>query len=214
MGFPPNSFQSQGEPEPEGKKPKEEPKPEIKKIVDTAKTRKKPIYKRISGMFIGGSAKSASDYVVFDVMIPAAKDMIVEAGSSMIERIIFGDSRRGRRGGATPPPGGAQGFFNYNKPYTVASQQEAPRLSRQARAQHNFDEIILATRLEAEEVLENLYEIVSHYDVVTVADLYKMVGVSSNHVDTTWGWTDLTGAGVSKVRGGGFLLDLPGPKHL
>jgi hypothetical protein len=53
----------------------------------------------------------------------------------------------------------------------------------------------------------------SQYEVVTVADLYELVGTEPTHVDTTWGWTNLKGAGVARVRGLGYLLDLPEPEH-
>lgn len=86
-------------------------------------------------------------------------------------------------------------------------------MSRQARAQHNFDEIVLQSRTEAEEVVDRLFEVVSRYGSASVADLYELVGLSSTHTDNKWGWDDLQGAGVSRVRGG-FLLDLPEPEPL
>jgi hypothetical protein len=54
---------------------------------------------------------------------------------------------------------------------------------------------------------------VSRYESASVADLYELVGLSSVHTDNRWGWTDLTGAGVSRIRGG-YLLDLPEPEPL
>ena len=68
-------------------------------------------------------------------------------------------------------------------------------------------------RAEAEEVIDRLFELVSIYESATVADLYELVGLSSTHTDHKWGWTDLMGAGVSRIRGG-YLLDLPDPEPL
>jgi hypothetical protein len=71
----------------------------------------------------------------------------------------------------------------------------------------------LATRVEAEEVIDRLFDVVSRYETATVADLYEMVGVTGNYTDDKWGWTDLRGASVQRVRNG-YLLDLPRPEPL
>ena len=80
-------------------------------------------------------------------------------------------------------------------------------------AKHDFDEIVLDQRAEAEEVIDRLYDVVSRYESATVADLYDLVGLPSTHTDHKWGWTDLRGAGVSRIRDG-YLLDLPDPEPL
>ena len=158
----------------------------------------------------------AGRYVVFDVLIPAAKDMIAEAGAQGIERLIFGESRR-RRGGP-PPAAGPTGYVSYNR-YAMQSQNpmnQPPRdISRRARSQHDFDEIVLQSRSEAEDVIDRLFDLVSRYDSATVADLYELVGLKSAHTDHKWGWTDVRGTTVSRLRGGeGYLLDLPEPRPL
>ena len=48
---------------------------------------------------------------------------------------------------------------------------------------------------------------------VTVADLYDLVGISSDYTDRKYGWTDLATAKPIRVRGG-YLLDLPRAKLL
>lgn len=68
-------------------------------------------------------------------------------------------------------------------------------------------------RAEAEEVIDRMFELVSRYGSVSVADMYELVGLASTHTDNKWGWTDLSGAGVSRIRGG-YLLDLPEPEPL
>jgi hypothetical protein len=145
---------------------------------------------------------------MFDVLLPAAKDMIVEAGSQGIEKLIFGDSRRR----PMSPQSGPTGHISYNR-YSMGNRQSGPQraISRQARSRHNFDEIVLDQRAEAEEVIDRLFDVVNRYESATVADLYELVGLSSTHTDNKWGWTDLTGAGVSRIRGG-YLLDLPEPE--
>lgn len=171
--------------------------------------RKRSLRKQFSETFIAGDLKTAMQYVVFDVLLPAAKDMIVDAGSSGIEKLIFGDSRRR---GITPPQSGPTGYVSYNRIAMGPSRLPSPirTMSRRARSRHDFDEIILDSRAEAEEVIDRLFDLVSRYENASVADLYELVGISSTHTDHKWGWTDVRGAGVSRVRDG-YLLDLPEP---
>jgi hypothetical protein len=182
-------------------------------VSGSAVRRKRSLRKQFKETFVSGDARTAISYVLFDVLLPAAKDMVVEAGSQGIEKLIFGDSKQRRRG-ATPPYSGPYGNIAYNR-YSSGSRLSGPEraLSRQSRARHSFDEIVLDERAEAEEVIDRLFDLVSRYDAATIADLYELVGLSSAHTDNKWGWTDLTGAGVTRVRGG-YLLDLPDPEPL
>jgi hypothetical protein len=92
---------------------------------------------------------------------------------------------------------------------------EPPRsptqLSRPARMRHAFDEIVINTRPEAEEVLDRMFDLISKYDAVAVSDLYELTGITATHADHKWGWDDLRGSNVGRVRGGGYLLELPDP---
>ena len=187
----------------------------LKRVTSGEAVRKKrSLRKRFSESFVAGDAKTATRFVMLDVLLPAAKDMVVEAVSSGFEKLIYGESRRYR--GITRPQSGPTGYVNYGR-YSgpmgstesrLSSSQRA--LSRQARARHDFDEIVLDSRSEAEQVIDRLFEVVSRYESATVADLYELVGLSSTHTDHKWGWTDLHGTGVSRVRDG-YLLDLPDP---
>lgn len=171
--------------------------------------RKKSFRKQISETFVAGDAKTAVRYSIFEIMLPAARDMIVETLQQGIEKLFTGDTRRR---GLNRPLSGPTGYVSYNR---IGSRNTGPlrTISRQARARHNFDEIIIDNRVEAEEVIDKLFELVSRYESATVADLYELVGLTSTHTDHKWGWTDLHGSGVSRVRGG-YLLDLPEPEVL
>lgn len=163
--------------------------------------RKKGIGSKFRSTFLGGDARSATEYVIFGVLIPAAKDAIAEAGAQGIERLVFGESRSRKR---TSAPSG-YGKIDYTSP---SKGKGRPDISRRARSQHEFDEIVLTSRQEAENVVDRLFDLLDRYNSVSVADLYDLVGVRSTHTDHKWGWTDLRGATVARVRNG-YLLDLP-----
>lgn len=202
--FPPNSVKSK-QPEVEVKEEKK-----VERVTSGEATRrKKSLGKQFKTTFFGGDFKGSIQYAISAVLIPAAKDAMVEAGSQGIERLIFGESRR--RGGMRSS--GPLGYVSYNRMSQPSPNKPAPALSQRARSQHDFDEIVLESRQEAEEVIDRLYDLLSRYEEASVADLYELTGIKSTHVDQQWGWTNLKGSGVSRVRGG-YLLDLPNPEHL
>lgn len=203
--FPPNSRKAE---------PRVEPKNLERVTSATAVRRKQPLGRKFAHIFFGGDARTAAEYMVASVLIPAAKEAIVEAASSGFEKLVYGDARpkRGMRGG---PPSGPLGYVSYNQRGPVTKPQEPQgRLPRRTRARHDFDDIVINSRQEAEEVLERMYDALSKYDSVSVADLYELTGLKADHTDYKWGWRGLQGAQVARVRGGGYLLDLPEPEFL
>lgn len=202
-------------------KPAKVEKPDPKKVERITSSdvvrRKKPLSKRFIETFTGGDAKGVWSYVWLDVLLPAAKNTMNDAVSQGFERMIFGDGRSSsRRSGGRPS--GSNGYVSYNRysPNTPRdSRHDEPRhqMSRRARSTHDFDEIILATRVEAEEVIDRLFDLVSRYEMATVSDLYDLCGISGNFTDEKYGWTDIRGSDIRRVRNG-YLLDLPKPEIL
>lgn len=207
--FPGNS-RSQRSPEVEPDKKAEK----LEKVV-TGKVmrRQKPLGRRFVETFFSG-ANNVWAYVLHEILIPAAKDTISDVVSQGVERMVYGEGRSAsRRTGQRP--GHSPNYVNYSR-YSRGGAREEPRtLSRRARSAHDFQEIILATRAEAEDVLDGLFSAISKYDQVTVSDLYDLLGIPSNFTDERYGWRDgdLRGAGPTRVQGG-YLLDLPKPDLL
>lgn len=77
----------------------------------------------------------------------------------------------------------------------------------------NVDDIVFDTRRDAETILDAMANIKNAYDVVTVADLYELSGLSSNYNDNRYGWTDISGVTVFRVRDG-YMLKLPKARFL
>jgi len=194
---------------------KEEPKKIEKVIEGQVIRRKKPLGKRFAEVFIGGDARTVGQYILFDVLFPAMKDTIADVASQGVERMLFGEARStSRRTGRGPGTGSHVNYQSMSRsvsPYGRPEPRNQP--SRRARATHDFDEIILPTRVEAEEVIDRLFDLVAKYESATVADLYELVGVTGSYTDDKWGWTDIRGAGVQRIRNG-YLLDLPRPEPL
>lgn len=193
-----------------------EKQPEAKKVepvvTGTVQQRKKPLGKKFSETFVSGTAKGAGSYVLWEVLVPKARDMMADAGREAINRLIYGDEAR------SVSSSSGFGRTNYNQAFKPGSKlitQPDPRrpISQKARATHDFDEIVLETRVEANAVLEGLYALLSQYGVATVGDLYDLCDISREFTNEKWGWTSLQGSGVAYVNGG-YLLNLPKPEAL
>lgn len=190
-----------------------QPEKKVERVVSSEVIRrKKPLGKRLKDTLVDGDARSVWGFVALDVLVPAAKDMLADAVSQGVERMIFGEARsRSRRG--YRPGEGPIAYNRYSSSRHRDDPRERPQLSRRARANHDFEEIVLSTRAEASEVIDRLFDLIAKYEMATVADLYEMVGIQGSYTDDKWGWDDIRGAGVQRVRDG-YLLDLPRPEPL
>lgn len=184
----------------------------VEKVIQgTARKRKKGFFKKLAEAFIEDDTKSVGNYILYDILIPAAKDMINDMGTGALEMLLFGERRSsGRilRGRGTSQP-----YTNYNSVTYRGTTQQAPQayrrdISRVNRSRHDFGEIVLDTRGEAEDVLAHLFDLTVEYGMASVADLYELVGAESQFTDNKYGWRNLSSASVVRVRDG-YLINLP-----
>ena len=201
-------------------KEEKEDKPEkvVVKVV-TGEVIRKPrtLGRKFKDIFFGGDARSAARYVAADVLLPALRDLVVDVIGRGTERVIYGESSvRHRR-----PTMESRVQYNrsYNNPLdrSYAGPRQPPvRLPdqnwRQTRKQRVGD-IIIASREEAERVVETLLEIIDQYDVASVADYYDLLGEETTAIDNKWGWTYLNNVQVRQVHHG-YLIDLPSAEQL
>lgn len=184
-----------------------------KVIEGTVVKKEKSLGQKIAATFSGDDAKGLGEYLLLDVAIPAIKALIVEATEQGIQRLMFGDVRPRSTGART------SSYTSYNRMSGNSSsssmrRRDEPRtMSRSSRATFNFDDIILENLRDSEEVIENLRNILDEYGVVTVADLYDLVNITSEWTDVKWGWDNLSGLQARRIREG-YLVDLPKPSYL
>lgn len=192
-----------------------EPRAKVEQVTSAETVRRKRgLGHKFKDAFFGGDARGAADHVVFDVLIPSAKEMLFESFEEGLRAMIFGENHRQHRKAPSTTQPGRVAYNGYSSP-TAATRSTEPRmLSRRARARHDFDDLVIPSRQEAEEVIDRMFEWLSRYGSVSVADLYEMTGIASTHTDMKWGWTDLRGSKAMRMRQGGFLLDLPEPEPL
>ena len=194
------------------KKSEIEPKPKVVEQVTTksARVQKKTIGRKFKELFIEADFKSVSQYVFIEVLLPAARNAIVDATSKGVERMMYGESvSRSRTIRASGPR------ITYNSPISRSAPTD-PRNRYQRRSTNDISsnrranhEVIISSREEAELVLDRMNDILDSYEAVSLSDLYELVGLPSNaHVDNKWGWISLGGVPIRQVREG-YLIEFP-----
>lgn len=186
-------------------KPKKRAEKAVAKVVSNEVTvKKKSLGRKIKDLFIEADFRTVARYVVSDVLIPAAQNMIVEASTKGIERMFRVDSTHRRIHGPGPR-------YSYQSPVQrgYSPLRNAPPVRMGPRGSRNtVDEFIISSRPEAEEVLERMNDILETYEVVSILDFKELLGQPNNPVDNSWGWTFL---GTVPIRAfqDGYFLELP-----
>ena len=182
------------------KKDKKKERPE-KIVKGTVKRKKKPLGEKAAELFIGEEFKNVVNYILYDIIIPEAKKAISDSVSDGIEMLLFGSKRNDKK------EVGRSGYRSYTS-YSNPSRRETRPIS--TRNRRRFDDIILESRDDAEHVIDEMLELIDIFGMVSVADLYDLVGISGDYTDNNYGWTTLRTANVRRVRSG-YLIELPPP---
>lgn len=210
--YPSNRLRDQKAREAKSEKPTREDKPKNEPIVEGVVIQRKVGFWRRTGNFLKSEEFGAiGNYLMHDVTIPAIQNLVYDVIDNGAERLLFGSGGRSprRRGGPDRRPH----YVNYSGRSTLERREGTRDISTAARRTHDFGEIILSSRAEADEVLDKLAGLVEQYGQASVLDLYELVNIDANFTDDKWGWTQLRTAGVIRVRDG-YLLDLPRTESL
>lgn len=211
--FPSNSHRAKN---PETAKPATPAEPTRERRVaqvvdgDQVTRRKRPLRKRMGDAFTSADGESVASFIWRDIIAPMSRDMLYDVINGGAQRAIFGEARRGPSRGYGASPYGGGGNTPYNARYANPASTPAPAISGTGRQYHNFEEIIIPERHQAEEVRTILYDLIDRFGVAKVADFYDAVGITPKFTDDRFGWDDLRGGKVRRVPGG-YVLELPRP---
>ena len=170
-----------------------------KVISGTAKVKKKSAARKFTEVFVSEDASNVKQYIISDVLIPAAKKLISDIVRDGIDMILYGGTNQ--RGSGSRQS--RVDYVSYSKNSNVRNAS-----STRTRNGYNYDDVTLDTRGEAEDVLTRMDELIDMYGVVSVADLYDLVGIAGNYTDNKYGWTNIRNAEPVRVRDG-YMLKLP-----
>lgn len=179
-------------------------KKKVEKVVSgSVKVKKKNGVTKFADNFISEDIHNVKSYVITDVLIPSVKRAISEMVTNGIDMILYGSTGgRSKRSSAD-----RVSYRNYYDRRDDDRYRDRDR-DRVRTSAYSFDDIVFDSRGEAEEVLARMDELIDQYGIVSVADLYDLVGVTGNYTDNKYGWTNIRNAEPIRVRGG-YMLRLP-----
>lgn len=191
------------------KDPKEIKK-KVEKAVITSKpsTQKRSEIKKFADGVVNEDLHTVKNYILLDVLIPAAKKAISDIVVNGIDILLYGEAgRSSKKGNASR--------ISYREYYDRDRRRDRDRESvRAGRGGYEYDEIIFDNRGDAEIVLSAMEDIIDQYDVVSVGDLYDLANVpNSNYGIHKYGWDDLSRASVVR-NSRGYVIKLPRAKPL
>lgn len=173
---------------------KNEPVKKVVKPIAKATTKKK---NALAETFISEDASNIKSYILMDVLVPAIKKAVIDIVTDGISMLFYGDTSHGNRRSNT-----TASYISYNNRYSDRDR------TSYGRSRYSYDDIILKSRGEAEEVLDRMCEMIDTYGIVSVADMYDLVGIATNYTDNKYGWTNLRNAEPIRVSNG-YMLKLP-----
>lgn len=174
-------------------------KKKVEKVVNGTVKTKPNTARKFTNLFISEDVSSVKSYIFMDVLVPAIKKAVSDIVRDGIDMLLYGESK-GRKNSTNAS------YVSYRS-YSDRDRRDDRHTSR-SRVGYNFDDIILESRGEAEEVLTRMDELIDTYGIVSVADLYDLVGVTGNYTDNKYGWTNIRNAEPVRVRNG-YILKLP-----
>ena len=183
----------------EGQKESLPEKKRVEKVVHgKVKVRPKSGLHKLTDVFISEDAANVMSYIVMDVLVPAVKKAISDIVRDGSDMILYGESK-GRSSSSSS-------YVSY-RDYSRRDEDRFRDRDRDGRG-YNHDDIVLESRGEAEEVITRMDELSETYGVVSVADLYDLVGKTCEYTDNKYGWTNVRNAEPIRVRDG-WMLRLP-----
>lgn len=179
-------------------------KKKVEKVVKgKVKTKKKNGITKFADVFVSEDVSSVKSYIIGEVLIPAMKKALSDIVTNGIDMILYGESGVTKR----KSPGSRVSYTNYYD----RRDRDRDRYGyddRRVRAGYDFNDVILDSRGEAEDVLSRMDELIDNYGIVSVADFYDLCGITGSYTDNKYGWTDIRSAQVVRVRDG-YKIKLP-----
>lgn len=204
---------------------REEPE-KVEKKEPQAMVKKKSLGKKMSeSLFPKEDRKEIGDVIIFDYIIPGAKEIIQNVVTNSVEMLLFGGSS-----GRSNRTGQSVGRTNYrgmssNRRGSKYSRDDDSRSSRRDRERVDLDDILFYSYAKADKAWQTLLDYIDEYGSCKVRDLYDTAGITppSDWTVDAYGWDELSPrAAISPVRTRDedgrlvtmYCLDLPSPYRI
>lgn len=162
---------------------------------------------KFASTFLAEDIGNIKTYVLSEVLVPAIKKAFSDVVTNGIEMLLYGETKR--RDSRDRDRVSYVKYYDRDRDSRDrhSSDRDRRRDEYPTRTE-NYQNIVVPTRADAEEVFNRLDEILEVYNIVSIADVCELCGIRAEYTDHSYGWTSLRTAEPQKVRDG-WLLRFP-----
>lgn len=185
--------------------------PRVVEAVTTnpGRIRAAPAGRRLKDTIFQGDARSVWTSMIWDTFFPNLRDNFADAVHNGVDALFRGYSTGAgnRRGNYR------SGSISKHNPDRALGRGSDNRQRDTALQDGDTSIVALDSRVEAQEVLNQMNYLIDQFDQCTMADFKRLVKITPTHVDFGLGWEELGDAHVVSSKGD-YYLDLPDPIRL
>ena len=179
-------------------KSKKEVKKEEKKIekvvTGSVKKKKKNKVTKLTSVFLPEDVTSVKDYILQDALIPAVKKFITDS----VDMVLYGETGSKKKRSSS--------FVSY-RDFSDKKERKGYN-DYKSRTMFDYDDIFLESRRDAENVLKQMHDIINDYGILSVADMFDLVGEPANYTMNKYGWHNIDNAEIVHTREG-YKIKMP-----
>lgn len=169
--------------------------------------KKKNEVQKLADIFIAEDIESVKRTVIYEMIIPAVRDLAVSVVSNTINLIFYGKDARYRQSNQPFVTNSQQAPVSFSR-YWMQNSSQNVQQNPYSYAPASVQNITFASRADADQVLNLMNEAIMKYGKVSVADYYDLVGITCDYTDYNYGWYDIRTASIRFVNGG-CTISLP-----
>lgn len=174
------------------------------------RVRATPTGRRLKETIFQGDARSVWTSMIWDTFFPNLRDNFADAVHNGIDALFGGYSTGARvrhRGNYR------SSSISKHNPDRALGRGSDNRQRDDALRDGDTSVVELDSRVEAQEVLNQMNLLIDQFDQCSMADFKRLVRITPTHVDFGLGWEELGDAHVVSSKGM-YYLDLPDPIRL
>lgn len=199
-------------------KPEVATPPKLQPVISSGRAhiQKKAGINKLTGNPLSEDAQNVKSYILRDVLLPSFQRMVSDIVTNGIDILLYGETGHTKRSNAS-----RVSYRNYDDRYdrNKTDNRRDYRDSRDNRDRNNtrsnrdsvslFEDVVVDTRGEGEEILSRMSEYLEAYDVISVADMYELANITTcPHTYNNYGWKSVAGATVERIRDG-YVIKMP-----